>query len=813
MSTLFPHHILLTMSPFDIPELVDQLRYYLSPHDLTVCVRVSKAWNAMFIPYLWYSVPPTAYLVRREDDPPLESYRRHDDRFSQLVQRDYLSTLLQAHINNNNNNNNNSNSPLPVTSRNGRWIRVLELQQSFLQWKPIPAFIEHAATEGETTPESPPDPEFIFHMLQQCTRLQRLQIEGRVNDAQELESWSKILGSGLPRTITNFTLVIDYPRVQIEQRTEENWDNGEEEPLPSLRILNVTCQSSRLYSPPLLKFITRCTHLESLHISRLNETWTGVLGECLHLKSLRIVIFDTKSAQLLTDELRNGLPSLANIHIDCYFEDMRDQDLANMFSACRTGWRSINAPCIDKLAVEAIVQHCPTMEELSLKRAHELSSKHMQQILSSSPRLRSFITLIDEDDSLPYIDASQILALDFIDADSSSDFLRPWACESTLTVLRAKILGIPRPDITKTYSGRPLEDGMVLPEDYVGQGQDIGRRVYERLARFTRLERLELGHEDRDVYYPSRKIRGLDDIGHQYTCLEMSLKSGLRILEGLKQLRVLSVVRMATLIGVEERSSPSSDPTSSPSTYCSASKSTKNGTSPLIPLLWHTIDSSLPTWHKILKEFDSEHAQGQMDEQWLQLLFNKYAHHIRALENPGLTFLHMSRNLRRLGNLANELGQFHHKALSGLKNLVTFSDPYYRLSLPALLRSLPLVKHLCLELPRWNRLLDTLELKKGLVYIGDVFNILKHCPNVVYLGFEGVRLEPIKYFEDMEYGDDVEEEEVVLFGVEDAKAVLGGMVCQLERLCMSRRARFEHMQQFLPLLPYLAKCHFEEEQH
>ncbi|KAF9146049.1 hypothetical protein BGX30_004742 [Mortierella sp. GBA39] len=684
-------------------------------------------------------------------------------------------------------------------------------------------------------------------MLQQCTRLQRLRIEGRAKDGLELESWSKILGSGLPGTITNLTLAIEsqvsfafsplppilfsrcscnlqelslhmthsYPRVQSEQPTGENWDNGVEEPLPSLRILNVTCQSSRMYSSPLLKFISRCTHLESLHISSLNETWTGVLGACLHLKSLRIVIFDTKSAQLLTDELINGLPSLANIHIDCYFEDMRDQDLAKMFSACRTGWRSINAPCIDKFAVEVIVQHYPTLEELSLKRAYELSSKYMQQILSSGPRLRSFITLIDEDDSFPYIDASQILALDFIDADSSSDSLRPWACESTLTVLRAKILGIPRPDITKTYSGRPLEDGM-------------------------------LGHEDRDVYDASRKIGGLDDIGRQYKCLEKSLKSGLQMLEGLKQLRVLSVVRMATSIGVKEII-PLIGSYLLPVDLLQCVRVNQEWNIALIPLLWRTIDSSLPTWHKILKEYDSEIAQEQLDEQWPQLLFNKYSHHIRALKvyhrdifrfvrrggtctrlqtlevfyldgnetlyqeynidhglgfspleecekgaysdtvlsrlfegvfrpeescgrsltsqkrdwfalqhswllvlaNPGLTFLHMSRNLRRLSNLANESGPFYYKALSRLKNLVTFSDPYYRLSLPALLESLPL-------LPKWNRLLDvtyphleTLELKKGLVYIGDVFNTMKHCPNVVYLGFEGVSLEPIKYFEDM----------------------------------------------------------------
>ena len=39
---------------------------------------------------------------------------------------------------------------------------------------------------------------------------------------------------------------------------------------------------------------------------------------------------------------------------------------------------------------------------------------------------------------------------------------------------------------------------------------------------------------------------------HQYDCLDMSLHSGLDLLGGLKQLRVLSAMRMVMLIGVEE---------------------------------------------------------------------------------------------------------------------------------------------------------------------------------------------------------------------------------------------------------------------
>ena len=143
--------------------------------------------------------------MRREGDPLLDIFRGSDDHLSQLVRRDYLSTLQQAH-NNNNDDNNSDSHPLPVTLRNRRWIRVLKLQQSLLQGKPIPGFIEHMATENETAPESPSGPELIFHLLQQCTRLQRLQIEGRANVGQELESWRRILGSGLPGTLNSLTL-------------------------------------------------------------------------------------------------------------------------------------------------------------------------------------------------------------------------------------------------------------------------------------------------------------------------------------------------------------------------------------------------------------------------------------------------------------------------------------------------------------------------------------------------------------------------------------------------------------------------------
>ncbi|KAG0304003.1 hypothetical protein BGZ99_002531 [Dissophora globulifera] len=200
------------------------------------------------------------------------------------------------------------------------------------------------------------------------------------------------------------------------------------------------------------------------------------------------------------------------------------------------------------------MEHCPTLEELVVGQSFDMSSTQMQQILSSSPRLHTFVTLLDN--GLPELKVMSFaaklphfMANDFIDLDPASDALKPWECESSLRIFYAKILGIPRSDVTTDYRGVPRLD--VLQETYPGQTQELQSRVYERLARFTRLEKLGLGHDDRDFDSVDFDEQS-DDTDYQYDCLEMTLKSGLEILEGLKQLEELNVMRMTTRIGVDE---------------------------------------------------------------------------------------------------------------------------------------------------------------------------------------------------------------------------------------------------------------------
>ncbi|KAG0312061.1 hypothetical protein BGZ97_011466 [Linnemannia gamsii] len=402
------------------------------------------------------------------------------------------------------------------------------------------------SSDAAAAPPESTDLELLYHLLQQCPNLQRLSLSGECEGLQ-LKSWKNIAKSGLPGNLTDLTITLtsdawlcpspvlpvlfsrcppslrrlhvhikyyetEAPRTLVDQ-VDEQAEAGEVEPLPLMSELHLTCEGLKEYTniyPP---------------------SWSQFL---------------------------NGLPNLNTIEIDDWHHCVSDKDRAAMFSADHKGWRSVSLYELGPLTAEALTNHCSTLETLDLRMATGLTSALMLQILSSSPRLHTFRTLIDDyahDNKYWNKEETYISAVDFIDADPVSNTFKPWACESTLKIFRAKISGIPRPDIKITFGGHDLEEGMVLEEVYHGQSQDIQSRVYDRLARLTRLENLELGNEDRDlkseIFYDDY-CEG-DERFQQYECLSMTLESGLWRLEGLKDLRVLSVVRMEERIGDDEK--------------------------------------------------------------------------------------------------------------------------------------------------------------------------------------------------------------------------------------------------------------------
>ncbi|KAG0292404.1 hypothetical protein BGZ96_004151 [Linnemannia gamsii] len=337
----------------------------------------------------------------------------------------------------------------------------------------------------------------------------------------------------------------------------------DETPLTGMKNLSVVHKFEAVYPPSLPRFLARCVNLEDLEVTEISPTWYEVLRGCEHLRRLTVHGVNTKSVRFIADALKTSLLHLDEIEIHKEFNPLKEGVVTDMISSCRAGWKTVDITALDTAAAEALVKHCPTLERLELKRSANLSSLQMQQILSSSPRLTTFVSMHDNSRDLERDWCGSAIAKfavqDFIDLDSTTTgttTLKPWACESTLKVFAAKVTGIPRPDVNKTFHGHSRRGG--LQETYPGQSQELQRQVYERLARFTHLEELELGHDDRnwddDESYVEAADGGVvfDDQDYQYECMDLTLENGLGLLEGLKELKSISIMRMATRVGLEE---------------------------------------------------------------------------------------------------------------------------------------------------------------------------------------------------------------------------------------------------------------------
>ncbi|KAF8986066.1 hypothetical protein BGZ46_009863 [Entomortierella lignicola] len=267
----------------------------------------------------------------------------------------------------------------------------------------------------------------------------------------------------------------------------------------------------------------------------LNPLWSWLWKRCGSLEKLDLKSI-TEEVDHLAEEISNHMPNLCKIQFGLEKEGQRslkDQYLSKIISSCHTGWKSVEIrPSAEfhKASKSALVKYYSTIEDLFVASV-KYSSEELRLLLSSAPNFQTLITITDGEymyGPIPQIDSSM-----FIDQDPDTGLLRPWACESSLKELRVRIGGI--------------SDG----ENE--EAQHVQHQVYERLSRFTKLEKLWLGgnpHPYDDYDGDDSNEWGLYDFQHDG--LVMSLRSGLDKLKGLKELRVLSVSRMFTEIGLEE---------------------------------------------------------------------------------------------------------------------------------------------------------------------------------------------------------------------------------------------------------------------
>lgn len=572
------------MSIFQIPEIIALIGPFLSNKDLIHFCLVSKTWNTAFAPYLWKSAPT-------QNDEHSEQVWKI---FRSLVESDILASQQQRFQQGGdmttNNGDSSDNLSLPALSRNGRWIRTLyvnlcDLRKPYQQqpYHVVSLPLQDPTTTFTTSTTNTSvvqrhshhhnhDPklttiELLFHLFKRCPNIHSLKLSGNALTATEYYFWKSIITAGFPVSIKNLDIRLDsnislvkstllpmlfkqcspglhklsiwMPDRYAHRRSigtdVDTRQDVVDTPLPSMKDLSITYNCGGTYPPSCMRFLIRCVNLESLTLTNITHMWLQALVACGHLKSLTIERVYLEQFQHLTTALTNGLPCLDTIHFRARYSDREwtmastETTLASMLSAGRAGWKSLHLPLLGKTSANALVKHCSTLEELKVSMSHEVTSQHLHQILSTSPGL---VTL---DVQTINGNLARILAQDFIDQDPGFDYLNPWLCESTLKTLRLRIAEIPRPGIS---------DGVQL-------------LVYDRLARFKYLERLELGNQGvRGRCSEEERIQALtetkDRWGNHADCLPMTLNSGLHILEGLKEIREVNVACMTTSIGVEE---------------------------------------------------------------------------------------------------------------------------------------------------------------------------------------------------------------------------------------------------------------------
>ncbi|KAG0270469.1 hypothetical protein BGZ95_001682 [Linnemannia exigua] len=187
-------------------------------------------------------------------------------------------------------------------------------------------------------------------------------------------------------------------------------------------------------------------------------------------------------------------------------------------------------------SIDALMEHVSTLEEFCVEDPW-ISSKEIQRLLRSTPRLQVFNILSQER-------KGRIDHGSWLDA---KDVRLKWACTS-LRVFGCPIGGIPCHDIDREISEGPVSTSVLKSSHR--KSLALHRRVYSQLARLTNLQELRMGilyDTQNDNYHRYNK-----ELDRQYDCLAMSLESGLDLLRGLKNLQIVALEDMEVGIDAED---------------------------------------------------------------------------------------------------------------------------------------------------------------------------------------------------------------------------------------------------------------------
>ncbi|KAF9276082.1 hypothetical protein BGZ88_001948 [Linnemannia elongata] len=299
------------------------------------------------------------------------------------------------------------------------------------------------------------------------------------------------------------------------------------------------------YTPIYLLFLLRCPNVERIRIGRM----------------------DVMTMTCLSKLLETACPKL-----DClewtYSTLNNEEPIVLLMRATTLGWKELRLPSMEAfgiLALEALLEtSVETLEVLRIESAERLGKNDILNLLSSARRLKRLEGASDGQ----VVDFTKELSVDAYAA--YQEYIggqrdRSWVLGPSMEYFQLSIEQVPRPDVVSRQGGQEL----TVPQSTRDQelSYEIQRWIYVQLSRMTGLKELFLGKQDfhPDIfvrYNPSwvsmhsiaLQERLLEEGIHSfnYLSMEFSLESGLELLEGLKELRVLDVRRIAHNIGVKE---------------------------------------------------------------------------------------------------------------------------------------------------------------------------------------------------------------------------------------------------------------------
>ncbi|GJJ76142.1 hypothetical protein EMPS_08501 [Entomortierella parvispora] len=290
-----------------------------------------------------------------------------------------------------------------------------------------------------------------------------------------------------------------------------------------------------------------------------------------HLKLLILGCLDLNTPAY--KELLQRCPSIDELHVvgnrDHVYEDATLAELLSKKEGCSpgAGWKTLGFECISfgPLTIEAILEHCETLENFRLGEGCRFPSSALQKLLSSAPRLKRFNT-IPAFASQKDLENCRLLARDII-------LQSKWVCLE-LQSFRWMIGEVPRPD--------PLSAR--APGVFSEESRSVQKQVLAQLGRLTKLQEITLGYDIHsskeqegslpaifDFQQPQQlqlqlqqqrqqptqgrvfQSRSSMGMGRQLSCLTLNLDDGLDQLEGLKDLRTLNLAGMDVRQGQRER--------------------------------------------------------------------------------------------------------------------------------------------------------------------------------------------------------------------------------------------------------------------